>query len=618
MNIALEKIINKYMEHERLVNRLIVTVFVNANDIVVENNLLIKELLIANDDIRYLEISNLTKSFSFEDLIEAFEIAIPTKDKQTNGAVYTPKTIKEFIISESLKDVNKPLKDVLGADISCGCGAFLYSLANTIHEQTGESIQHIIETQLYGLDINSSSIFRAKILLTLLALSKEEDKNALHFNLFTANALEFDWKTVATVNDNQGFDLIVGNPPYVRARNLDVASKKLLKNWQVTKTGNPDLYIPFFEIGYKNLNKKGVLGYITVNSFYRSVNARSLRTYLQAHKIQLKIIDFGHEQIFSNKLTYTCLCFLSKVKSEDIYFTKKTLNTLQDIEKENFTKIPYNTLDSHRGWLLNNPKTITNIQKIEKCGKPLGKLYIIKNGIATLSNDTYIFKPSKEDEDYYFFKKGGKTFKVEKGICRDIIKPNILKYEYEIPTIKEKIIYPYTNGITPLSLMKESLFKSKFPFAYKYLLSFKEQLAKRDKGNGNYGAWYAFGRTQALTDKGLKLLFPYMSKHPFFVFTDQEDMLIYCGYAIFSESKEELLVLKKLLESDVFDYYMQNTSKPYASGYYSYAKNYVKNFGVCELNSDEKKYILQEKKKEKINEFFEKKYELNLQQKITQ
>lgn len=612
MNTKFEKIINKYIENELLVNQIIVTLFVDINNIDINHNILIKELLIQKNDSQYLEISNLIKAFSFEDLIEAFEVAIPTKDTQTNGAVYTPKTIKEFIISGSLKAVNKPLNEILGADISCGCGAFLYSLANLIHKETNKPYQKIIETQLYGLDINSSSIFRAKILLTLLALSKGEDKKTFQFNLFTANALEFDWQTINFVKENQGFDLIVGNPPYVRAKHLDVASKKLLKNWQVTKSGNPDLYIPFFEIGYKNLNKQGVLGYITVNSFYRSVNARSLRTYFQAHKIHLKIIDFGHEQIFSKKLTYTCICFLSKIRSENIYFTKRTLNTLCFLEKESFTEISYNSLDSHRGWLLNNPKAINNIQKIERCGKSLGKSYIIKNGIATLSNDTYIFRPSKENEGYYFFEKRGKPYKVEKDICRDIIKPNILKYEYQIPEIKEKVIYPYTNGLTPLSLIKESLFKSEFPYAYEYLSAFKKQLAKRDKGNGNYEEWYAFGRTQALTDTGLKLLFPYMSKHPFFVFTDQKDMLIYCGYAIFSESKEELLVLKKLLESDVFDYYMQNTSKPYASGYYSYAKNYVKNFGVCELNTEEKKYLLKENQKEKINKFFEKKYGLNL------
>lgn len=612
MSSNINKIINNYIEDEKLVNQLIVTAFVMSNNIIIKHNALIKSLVLAKNSDYYLELKDHLSSFDFEDLIEAFELAIPKKDKQTNGAVYTPKTIKEFIISRSLNDIKKPIDKIIGADISCGCGAFLFSLANSIHEKSNHSLKDIIENQLFGLDINESSIERTKILLTLLALKNGEDVEEIQFNLYTANALEFNWKSVVAIKENKGFDLIVGNPPYVRAKHLDTASKKLLKNWQVTKSGNPDLYIPFFEIGYKNLNEQGILGYITVNSFYRSVNARSLRTYFQAHRIGLKIIDFGHEQIFANKLTYTCLCFISKTSNNNILFTKSNLRSLNNLDAKDFTEIPYHSLNAHRGWLLSNPKAIQNIQKIERCGKPLGKSYIIKNGIATLSNNIYIFKPIKEDEQYFTFQKDETIYKIEKDICRDIIKPNILKYEHQIPKIKEKVIYPYTNGITPLSIMEENVLQEQFPLAYKYLSGYKERLAKRDKGKGDYGAWYAFGRTQALTDKGLKLLFPYMSKHPHFVFTDQKEMLIYCGYAIFSDSKEELLILKKLLESDVFDYYMQQTSKPYASGYFSYAKNYVKNFGVCELNAKEKEYVLQAEDKEKINEFFEKKYEVSL------
>ncbi len=612
MNKKFQKIIQQYIENEHLVNQMIVTTFVAKNTIKVEHNRLIQNLLLEETHPDYLEIANLFPFFSFEELIEAFEVAIPSKDVQTNGAVYTPKIIKDFIIFESLQNLQQPLEVILGADIACGCGAFLYSLAVTIHKRTNKTIESIIEEQLYGLDINPSSILRAKILLSLLALSKGEDKEALDFQLYVGNTLDFDWKVVEAVKENGGFDLIVGNPPYVRAKNIDADSKKLLKKWQVTKSGNPDLYLPFFEIGYKNLNDKGVLGYITVNSFYRSVNARSLRTYFEGYQVSLKIIDFGHEQIFGKKLAYTCLCFLSRTKSQEIYFTKSSSKSLSSLEETDFTPISYRTLNAHRGWLLNNPKAIENIQRIEACGTPLGKLYSIKNGIATLSNDTYIFRPLEEDDGFYFFEKNGKNYQIEKGICRDIIKPNILKYEHEIPNLKEKVIYPYSNGISPLSLIEGDFFQSNYPSTYEYLLDFKDKLAKRDKGKGNYGAWYAFGRTQALTDKGLKLLFPYMAKQPYFVFTNQKDMLIYCGYAIFSESESDLLVLKKLLESKVFDYYMQNTSKPYASGYYSYAKNYVKNFGVYELSSEEREYLLGEESKEEVDKFFEEKYKIIL------
>lgn len=72
-----------------------------------------------------------------------------------------------------------------------------------------------------------------------------------------------------------------------------------------------------------------------------------------------------------------------------------------------------------------------------------------------------------------------------------------------------------------------------------------EELDRRDKGNREYEAWYAYGRSQALNLNGYKLSFPYISDAPCFVFTDNKDLLFYKGYAIISESKDDLLVLQK-------------------------------------------------------------------------
>ena len=140
--------------------------------------------------------------------------------------------------------------------------------------------------------------------------------------------------------------------------------------------------------------------------------------------------------------------------------------------------------------------------------------------------------------------------------------------------------------------------------------AYREPLDARDKGEGDYGAWYAFGRTQAISDSGRKLLFPYMSDLPHFVYTSQKDMMIYCGYAIYDDSELELLFLKKVLESSVFDYYMKNTSKPYATGYYSYAKNYVKNFGLYPFSEEQKKYILSLQSKEEVDKYIKSVYQV--------
>ena len=611
MNKDLKNIINQFSDDEITLNKILVSIFIHSNSLKVKNNKLIKDLILNKESPLYPHIVFATYKVSFDELIESFELAVPSKEKVVNGAVYTPNYIKSFIIQNSLSKVKKPLSKIKAADISCGCGAFLFTIANKQKKDTERPFSQIFEENIFGLDICQTSIKRTEILLSLLAISQGEDEKQFKFNLYCGNALSFDWKSnCSSIKSNEGFDLIVGNPPYVRAKNIDLETKKLLSNWSVTKSGNPDLYIPFFEIGLDNLNKNGVLGYITVNSFFKSVNARELRKYLQTNKYELSIIDFGDEKLFESKSAYTCICFLTKEKSEYLLFKKETSKTLQKNGLEKFNKITFKDLDFQRGWIINNKQIVENIKRIESAGESLGAKYKIKNGIATLSNDIYIFRPIAENENYYILIRNGKKFEIEKGICRDIIKPNILKYEHEIESIKEKLIYPYTNGITPLSLMTEEQLKSNFRKTYEYLSFHKDELQKRDKGNGDYGAWYAFGRTQALTDKGYKLLFPYMAKDPHFVFTDQKDMMIYCGYAIFNESVEELKILKRILESKVFDYYMQHTSKPYSSGYLSYAKNYVKNFGVCELTEKDRYFLSNGATKAEVDEFLIEKYKL--------
>jgi adenine-specific DNA-methyltransferase len=614
MNKDLKNIINQFIDDENTLNKILVSIFINSNSLKVKNNKLINDLILSNESPHYHHIVFASNKLSFDELIESFELAIPSQDKVVNGAVYTPNYIKTFIVENSISKVKKPLAEIKSADISCGCGAFLFTIANKLKKDTQRSFREIFEENIFGLDICPTSIKRTEILLSLLAISQGEDEEEFKFNLFCGNALSFEWKSnCIPITSNEGFDLIVGNPPYVRAKNIDLETKKLLTNWSVTKSGNPDLYIPFFEIGLENLNKNGILGYITVNSFFKSVNARELRKYLQTNRYELSIIDFGDEKLFESKSAYTCICFLAKEKSEYLLFKKETSKNLEKNGLQKLNKIPFKDLDFQRGWIINQKQIVENIKRIESAGESLGAKYKIKNGIATLSNDIYIFKPIAENKNYYTLIRNGKKFEIEKGICRDIIKPNILKYEHEIESIKEKLIYPYTNGITPLTLMNEEQLKSNFPKTYEYLLFHKDELQKRDKGNGDYGAWYAFGRTQALTDKGYKLLFPYMAKDPHFVFTDQKDMMIYCGYAIFNESVEELKILKRILESKVFDYYMQNTSKPYSSGYLSYAKNYVKNFGVCELTENDRYFLSNGATKDEVDDFLIAKYKIQIE-----
>ena len=545
------------------------------------------------------EVRTLSANCTIEDVITIFELAIPNAERTCNGAVYTPKFIRDYIVSQVLHSVNKPLDACLCADIACGCGAFLYTLAENIHERTHVSFTTIYH-HLYGVDISEVSTIRAKILLALVALQHGEIVDDNDFNLFSCNSLTFDFKSLPAIQQNSGFDVVIGNPPYVRSKHIDAETKQLLSLWQTSHVGNADLYIPFFEIGLSILCHDGILGYITVNSFFKSVNARALRRYFQDNLVSLTIIDFGEQLVFKKKLAYTCLTFLSKTQSDSLLYAKATLSDVVAQKNFVYSRISYSSLDSHRGWNLNRSEVLNNIRLIENAGTALGDLYVIKNGIATLANDVFIFRPVRTDNTYYYLARNGFEYPIEKAICRDIIKPNILKTEAEIAEKEEKIITPYDENY---NVIKEDFFFSNYPKAYAYLLSYRNVLDARDKGEGDYAAWYAFGRTQAISDTGRKLLFPYMSDLPHFVYMPQKDMMIYCGYAIYNESETELLFLKRVLESSVFDYYMRHTSKPYSTGYYSYAKNYVKSFGIYPFSESQKQYLLSLKSKAEVDSY---------------
>ena len=611
--------LNEFSENFDIVNKLIIGAYLEFNEITVEKNRLILDVIHGNDKKKVQLFIDLVraknKKFDFEDLIELFELTIPPYDIVVNGAVYTPNYIKNYIVKESFKSADKPYEDIVVGDIACGAGAFLYSVAETIKEQTNKSFFEIFKENIFGLDISDYSIERTKILLTLLALSHGEDREVFAFNLSVDDALGFDW--FSEYEGFNGFDMVVGNPPYVRSKHLSSDSKLLMQNWEVTKSGNVDLYIPFFEVALKYIKPLGVLGYITVNTFKRSVNARKLREYFKKNRYLLNMIDFGSHQVFSKKSTYTALVFIEKKESKIINYEKLAPKDLIN-KKRVFNKIDYELLDSHKGWMLNSKEILENINKIESCGTPLGEKYPIKNGLATLANDVFIFKPSHEDEVYYYHEDG---HKIEKTICRDIIKPNRLKSESEIENLTEKIIYPYYQDVAEAynivskkqKVLEEQYFKDNFPFTYKYLESHKPKLLARDKGKANKKyQWFEFGRTQALADRGEKLFFPYMSGQPYFVYSSQKDLLFYAGYAIFldNKSQREIEILKIILKSEIFWYYIKHTSKPYSGNFYALAKNYVKDFGVCELSVEEEDSLLAMTDIQEKNEFLMYRYGL--------
>ena len=425
----------------------------------------------------------------------------------------------------------------------------------------------------------------------------EGECSEFEFNLLNADTLDFlseGWNTA--FND---FDVIVGNPPYVCGRNMEDGTKEKTKMYEVCNAGSTDLYIPFFQIAIEMIKENGMLGYITMNTFLKSLNARELRKYFMEGSYNISIVDFRGHQVFSGKSTYTCLFFLKKEKSEMLHYYCDENAELS--KRFGYTDIPYSILDAEKGWNLNEHKVAS---KLESVGIPLAKFCQSRHGIATLSNKTYIFTPIDENDKFYYLEKETHIYQVEKDICKDIVNSNKLNSDISLDKIKHKVIFPYQLCDGKAFLIDENVMKHKFPMAYKYLESQRDELARRDKGKGkDYPVWYAYGRTQSLVMPSIKLFFPKIANKPLrCVIVNDPNLWLYNGMAFVGDDERKMKVLQKILESRIFWNYVVANSKPYSSGYYSLNGANIKNFGIPYFTENEENDLLQLQNKDDINE----------------
>lgn len=591
----------------RMVNRLFVSAFLRHYNLVPLVNSLLKDSYIQEDTDEYAQLCELIDKlneseceYTLEDVTKLFEFVISPEDRKISGAVYTPEYIRQRIVDEVFTKYDRDITATHVADIACGCGGFLLTVAEYIHSCTGISYSQIIKENLYGVDLQHYSIERTKLLLAMLALMNGEDVNQT-YNLWTGDTLSFDFSVMGEI------DVVVGNPPYVCARNMSLETRDLIKNWEVCQSGNSDLYIPFFQIAIELLRDGGRLGYITMNSFLMSLNGRALREYFQKRSFQIQIVDFRGEQMFQGRNTYTCLFFLEKNKADDV---KYCLNESRNLPNQFlYSSHPYISLDAKSGWKLND---YYQSRKKEYIGTSLGKYCQSRHGIATLSNKTYVFSPCGETIDTYIFNRNNQDIEVEKTICRKIVNSNKLNSEIAFEDIVEYAIFPYRqNGQGQMTLIPEDEMKMDFPLAYRYLCSCRETLANRDKGHTEmYPAWYAYGRTQSLQMPRYKLFFPKIANKALHCeLVDDENLLLYNGMAFVSNEESTLLILKKVMESMLFWQYVTRNSKPYASGYYSLNGVNIKNFGIPNFTSEQQAYLLSLTDKDGINNWLIKFYE---------
>lgn len=377
------------------------------------------------------------------------------------GKIYTPDYLVEIILNQcKYKEgfINK--KHVM--ENSCGNGQFLVCIVKRyindfFNKSTNISdLKNELETYIHAIEIDElelkKCIERCNEIVSSFGLKD------VKWDFLCGDALQID-------KFNDKMDFVVGNPPYVRVHNLNNYSDAV-KNCMFSNKGMTDLFIAFYEIGIKMLNKNGILSYITPSSFFTSLAGSSLREFLVKNNLIESVCDLKHFQAF-DATTYTAIICLNKNKQKNIV-------DYYEFDDKKLNPIYVNSLNKYE-YLINGNfyfSTTSNLELLRKilCNFKVARVEV-KNGFATLNDKVYI-----------------NNFDFESKYIIPVIKGSRAKWS--------KIIYPYDKEG---NLVNEQDLKEDKKL-YSYLLSHKNELLNKSNEQKDEKFWYAFGRSQGLKD----------------------------------------------------------------------------------------------------------------------
>lgn len=383
-------------------------------------------------------------------------------------------------------------------DPACGSGAFLIAAYDYLKKELDEINDRIADLKgrtqelfdgdemydasleneylikcLYGVDLNPESVEISKLSLWLRTLTKDKPLTNLDDNIKSGNSItEFDFhEEFSEVFAKGGFDVVIGNPPYVKQERLkDV--KHVLEEKYLTFMGTADLYCYFYELGINILRSGGILGYITSNKWLRAKYGTNVRQLLNKYFI-IEIEDHGSMKQFSDAEVNTNIIITKKVNRQNtqvkIVLTEEDNKTFET-SQSNFSEDGYLFLDN---------RLLKVKEKIDTIGKPLGDWNIeINYGIKTGLNDAFIIDKEKYDE---------------------LVKKDRKNKELLVPLLRGRDINRYSKNYADLYLINvhngykigmekiSEINIDDYVFVKEHLNSFEPKLSKRsDKGKTPY------------------------------------------------------------------------------------------------------------------------------------
>ena len=306
---------------------------------------------------------------------------------------------------------------------------------------------------------------KIKEMLQRSGWSSELAKKIADFDIFDQLS-EADWFDPEWMFGVEGFDIVIGNPPYVRQERLKEIKELLRQNYPNIYESTADLYVYFIVRGYELLKEGGVLSYITSNKWMRARYGRKLREYLRENtRIEL-LLDFAGHRVFESATVDTSIVILSKIKEKNpaikVAVADRELKegSLREFIRSKVFYLSQEKL-SDDVYVLEEEEVLRLKEKIEKVGKPLKDWDVrIYRGVLTGFNEAFIIDSQRREEILANCRDEEERRRTEEIIKQCIKGRNIKRYIYEAEDKYLLVLYRNVN-IEQLSSIKAHLEKYK-------------------------------------------------------------------------------------------------------------------------------------------------------------
>ena len=486
------------------------------------------------------------------------------------------------------------LKSLRIVDPACGSGVFLIMafdflkaeltrVNDKIAELEGKD-QHIqdlldpdseiLTNNLFGVDVNVESIEIAKLSLWIKTARRGKVLDSLAGNLRVGDSLiedsnfayldhAFTWETAfPSVFAEGGFDVVLGNPPYVRMEFLKALKPYLEKRYEVV-SDRADLYCYFYERGLRLLKPGGRLGFISSNTFFKTGSGKPLRDYLRREATLEGVVDFGDLQVFEGVTTYPAILTMKRgaaPKGHELRFWK-----VEALPETNFQATwgkaagPYPQAALGAGsWELENPAMRALRNKIMAGKKTIKDVYGAPlYGIKTGLNGAFVIDNATK----------------ERLCAQDPKSADLLKAFLEGKDLKRWRAEP--RGLWLIYIPKNRIEIDDYPAIRDWLLPFKAALEAR----ATKQEWFELQQAQeayAPHFTAAKISYPHFNAERNFSFEPVGAFSNDKSYLIPSDDK----ALLGLLNSRVLWFIVSSMSPPVRGGFHELRVQYVEKLPI--------------------------------------